>query len=423
MHPPNLHIEHKGYFEHNNYFQNNSYSKHNCYFEHNYHFQNRFYSRHNCYPEHNSYSELHYPHALGLFFPNVFLPSFSVLTFLPSTIPHLSAAFLPIYLPTHQPLWAPWYTQFHLPFIQTPNQPIQRWCIPTSTAPAARYSYFTNQHCIYAAMLHRSSCRRAAFLVNTLHITECSMLWWHGPSTMENMVTPACSPLGTLRIFEGASAAPPMDILTTALTGQTGMRMDSSTLEPELLVSPSISSILNQVNHPQDPHQPMQGPTVIPDGETERLDISANLGTDPLELPDHAYRPITGGQPCINPINTLSGLTEEYVSTLCPDSQFIDDWQCVNATNTLPLPTQNHIPMSSPTHFRVLAPPDKLHLKLTSLTRNMEKLSHLLDHLQKLASSAPAEHQSWQVVTLCAMFTELQVRFIKILWLGEEFAS
>ena len=198
--------------------------------------------------------------------------------------------------------------------------------------------------------------------------------------------------------------------------------MDSRTLEPELPVSPSISSVLNRITHPQDLDPPMQGHTVIPDGETERLDLLASPGTDPLGVLDHTYEQITGGQPCINPINTLSGPTEEYVSAPRPDSLLVDDRQCIDTINAMPFPTQNHIPTSSPTTFRVLAPPDKLHSTLTSWLRNMEKLSHFLDRLQKLASSVPAEHQSRQVATLCATFNKQQERFIEFLRSSEDFA-
>jgi hypothetical protein len=167
----------------------------------------------------------------------------------------------------------------------------------------------------------------------------------------------------------------------------------------------------------------MQGLTVTPDGETERLDILANPGTDPLEVPDYAYEQTTGDQPHINLINTPCGPTEEYASTPRPDSPFVDGWQCVSATNALPSLAQEQIPMSSPTTFRVLAPPKKLHSTLTSLLRNMERLSDFLDRLQKLASSAPAEHQSQQVAMLCATFKKHQVRFIELLRLSEEFAG
>jgi hypothetical protein len=53
----------------------------------------------------------------------------------------------------------------------------------------------------------------------------------------------------------------------------------------------------------------------------------------------------------------------------------------------------------------------------------MERLSDFLDRLQKLASSAPAEHQSQQVAMLCATFKKYQVRFIELLRLSEEFAG
>jgi hypothetical protein len=258
---------------------------------------------------------------------------------------------------------------------------------------------------------------------------------------MEDLATLVRLPSGTLEIFEGPRVAIP----TAALNGLTEIRVDSSTLESKLLVSPSISPIFNQINHPQFMDPPMQGLTVIPDGETERLlgqqrvcglgedgrgeasnnpasgrDLSASPGTDPLEVLDHVCDQITSDQPCINPINTLSGPTEEYVSTPRPDSLLVDDRQCTD-TNTLAFPTPNRIPTSSPTTFCVLAPQDKLHLALTSWLRNMEKLSHFLDRLQKIASSALAEHQSRQVATLRATFKRQQEHFIEFLHSSEDF--
>ena len=251
------------------------------------------------------------------------------------------------------------------------------------------------------------------------------MPWRHGLGIVEDVATLVRSLLGMPGIFGGASGSPPVDILTTALTSCTGMGMDPSTLEPELSVSPSLNSVLVQINHPpsQDKDPPTQGLTVIHDGESERPDTSTSYGTDPLAVPDHAYEQITGDQSCVNPINTLSSPVEGYVTILRPDSPFVDDWQCVNATNVPAFPTQDHISPLSPTPFRVLAPPDKLHSTLTSLLRNTKKLSHLLDRVQKLASSAPAEQQSRQMVTLRATFKEQQVRFIEFLRLSEEFAG
>ena len=239
---------------------------------------------------------------------------------------------------------------------------------------------------------------------------------------MEDVATFVRSPSLTPETFEGASGAPPVDVLTTALAGHTGTRVDSSTLESELL-SPSISSVLNRINQRQDPDQPMQGLTVIPDCETEKPDVSSSPGSDPLEVPDHAYEQVTGYQPCIDPINTLSGPAEEHVTTPHPDSLDVDDQKCVDTTNTLLFLAQDHIPTPPPTPFRVLAPPDKFRSTLTSLLRNMEKLSHFLDRLQKLPPSAPAGHQSQQVAMLCATFKTHQVRSIDLLRLSEEFAG
>jgi len=56
----------------------------------------------------------------------------------------------------------------------------------------------------------------------------------------------------------------------------------------------------------------------------------------------------------------------------------------------------------------------------------MSKISSLIDRLQELASSAPAEHQSQlfrQVVAFRAMFKEQKVRFMEFLQLSEEYAN
>ena len=181
--------------------------------------------------------------------------------------------------------------------------------------------------------------------------------------------------------------------------------------------------LFNQTKPPQDTDPPTQSLTVIPGGE---IDIPASPGTDFPGEPYHTHEQITDDQPCVDAISTPFTLAEEHVLTSLPASLLPDDQQRVG-TATLPLfPTQDNVPTSPRTTFRILAPPDKLDSKLTSRLKNMHKLSRLIDRLQELVPSAPVEYRSQllrRVVTLRATFKKLQVRSVEFLQICEEFSS
>ena len=76
--------------------------------------------------------------------------------------------------------------------------------------------------------------------------------------------------------------------------------------------------------------------------------------------------------------------------------------------------------------FRCHRPPEKMDPRLSSWLKNMNKLSSLIDRLEQLASSAPAEHQSQllsQVGRLRVTFKKQQERCIEFLQLTEEYAD
>jgi hypothetical protein len=103
-----------------------------------------------------------------------------------------------------------------------------------------------------------------------------------------------------------------------------------------------------------------------------------------------------------------------------------DDQQCVNATSTRSSSTQEHVPTSQSSPSRIRTPPDKMHPTLSCWINNMKKLSSLIDRLQDLASSAPAEHQSQllrQVVAFRATSKGQKERFMGFLQLSEEYAN
>ena len=82
--------------------------------------------------------------------------------------------------------------------------------------------------------------------------------------------------------------------------------------------------------------------------------------------------------------------------------------------------------MSQSSPSRILIPPDKLHPILSCWIKNMDKLSGLINGLEELASSAPAEHQSQlliQVMALRAKSKKQQEHFIEFLQLSEEYAN
>jgi hypothetical protein len=90
-------------------------------------------------------------------------------------------------------------------------------------------------------------------------------------------------------------------------------------------------------------------------------------------------------------------------------------------------PQITHPPSQQPIQPKlgILTPPDKLHPTLSCWIKNMNKLSSLIDRLQKLASSSPAEHRFQllrQVVALRAMSKKQQEHCMEFLHLSEEYA-
>ena len=103
-----------------------------------------------------------------------------------------------------------------------------------------------------------------------------------------------------------------------------------------------------------------------------------------------------------------------------------DDSQCINVISTPSPPTQEHVPTSQLSPLCIWPPPDKLHPTLSSWLKNINKLDSIINHLQELASFAPAEHRSQllhEVAALRTSFKRQQERFIEILQLSEECAN
>ncbi|KAF8486446.1 hypothetical protein DFH94DRAFT_184318 [Russula ochroleuca] len=86
--------------------------------------------------------------------------------------------------------------------------------------------------------------------------------------------------------------------------------------------------------------------------------------------------------------------------------------------------TQEHVATSQSS--RIPTPPDKLHPSLSCWIKNMNKLSSLIDRLQELASSAPAEQRApllRQVVALRSTSKKQHEHFMEFLQLSEEYAN
>ena len=80
----------------------------------------------------------------------------------------------------------------------------------------------------------------------------------------------------------------------------------------------------------------------------------------------------------------------------------------------------------APVPSRIQPPPDKLHPTLSSWLKNINKLDSLINRLQELASSAPADHRSQllnKVAGLRATFKTQQERCIEFLQLSEDYAN
>jgi hypothetical protein len=91
-------------------------------------------------------------------------------------------------------------------------------------------------------------------------------------------------------------------------------------------------------------------------------------------------------------------------------------------------PQITHPPSQQPIQPKlgILTPPDKLHPTLSCWIKNMNRLSSLIDRLQELASSAPAEHRPQllrQVAALRTTFKKQQEHCVEFLTLSEEYAN
>ena len=146
-----------------------------------------------------------------------------------------------------------------------------------------------------------------------------------------------------------------------------------------------------------------------------------------------AYELPTDDQPCVNGISTPTPLSPTSPPSL-PDKLLYDnvhelstdEQRCVNTTSIPSSSPQEHAPTLQSSPLSILIPPDKLNPSLSCWIKNMNKLSSLIDRLQELASSAPAEHQSQllrQVVALRATSEKQQDHFMEFLQLSEEYAN
>ncbi|KAF8486434.1 hypothetical protein DFH94DRAFT_184029 [Russula ochroleuca] len=100
--------------------------------------------------------------------------------------------------------------------------------------------------------------------------------------------------------------------------------------------------------------------------------------------------------------------------------------QVYTATGTPSPSMQEHAPTSQSLSLPIVKPPDKLHPTLSCWIKNMNKLSSLIDRLQELASSAPAERQTQllrQVAELRVTSKKQQEHFMEFLQLSEEYAN
>jgi hypothetical protein len=133
-------------------------------------------------------------------------------------------------------------------------------------------------------------------------------------------------------------------------------------------------------------------------------------------------------------VSTSPSPSQEHITTsppVLPDKPLTqelstDNQQCVNATRTPFLSNQEHVPTSRSSPLRILKPPEKLHPTLSCWIKNMNKLSSLIDRLQELASSAPAQHRYQllrQVEALRATSKKQQAHFTEFLHLSEEYAN
>ena len=170
---------------------------------------------------------------------------------------------------------------------------------------------------------------------------------------------------------------------------------------------------LGSGNSSASPAAAAPAPTLVHELTTDEQSYVNNIITP---IPPSYTQEHVPASPPAPPDKLLSDYVQESTT---------DDKQCVNRISTPPSSTQEHVPTLPP----ALTPPEQLHPSDPTLScwiKNMNKLSSLIDRLQDLASSAPAEYQSQlsrQVVALRATFKKQQEHFMEFLQLSEEYAN
>ena len=210
---------------------------------------------------------------------------------------------------------------------------------------------------------------------------------------------------------ENAPASPPNPIGRLLSNHVRGLSTDD----------PQSVNVTNTPTSPVQREVPTSRPTLTP---------SNNFVSDPM------HGQLTNNQQYTTAVSTPPCPAQEHIpsSPGPPDKplsdhmgeSFSDNQQCVNATSIQSSSTQNHVPISQSSRSRIPTPPDKLHPTLSCWIKNMNKLSSLIDHLQELASSAPAENRSRllnQIVVLPTTLKKQKEHLLEFLELSEEYAN
>jgi hypothetical protein len=185
---------------------------------------------------------------------------------------------------------------------------------------------------------------------------------------------------------------------------------------------PQSVDVISTPSSPTQEHLPFSSPALMP----------------PDSLTSDALRErFPNDRQCLNAVSTPPFPTQEHIPApppTSPDRPPLSDHirelptgdQCGPTTNTLFSSTQEHLPTSRSSPLHLLTPPKKLHPMLSCWIKNMNKLSSLIECLQGLASSTPAEHRSRllnQVVALRMTSRKQQEHFMEFLQLSEEYAD
>jgi hypothetical protein len=221
-----------------------------------------------------------------------------------------------------------------------------------------------------------------------------------------NMVTTPSSPAPELVPTFPPALTPPDNLISNPVCGL--LTNDQQYITTCASFSPSQEHI---------PTSPLTSPDkVLTDHvqESSTNDSPQCVNTSPP--PSQGHIPASPPAPP-SPDKPLSDYVQE-------SSKSTDHKQCINITGTSS--TRGHVPTPQTPLLRVLKPPDKLHPKLSCWIKNIKRLSSLIDRLEVLASSAPAEHQPQllkQVEAFRTVSKEQKERFMKFLQLSEEYAN